>query len=192
MATPANQTTPPNEQARSLEPPRKGSLGSFLKAAGVYSGEPHSSKTPTSAIRKLSFTSSNSINISTHSSTHIIVPSSAASATSSGSITNMRHCIVDMFDRATTGQHFAGLTIKHVRNSLLICGSVGGAAHITSVENSVIVVTTRQFRMHQCRNCIVYLNVSSKPIIEDCSGIRFAPLPKEYVSLRVQLNIWKP
>jgi len=133
------------------------------------------------SIRKMSFASSNSVNISNHTGLHIILPSSAAHATSSGSLTNLRNCIVDMSVPTASGQPFAGLTIKSTKNSLLICGNVSGSAHITGVEGSVILVTTRQFRMHECKDCVVYLHVNSRPIIEDCHGIQFAPIPHSYI-----------
>ena len=85
----------------------------------------------------------------------------------------------------SNGQPFAGLTIKNVKESLLICGTVNGAAHITGLERSVIVVASRQVRMHECIDVVVYLRCSSRPIIEDCRGIKFAPLPKEYVSFLI-------
>jgi hypothetical protein len=74
------------------------------------------------------------------------------------------------------------LTIKNVDESLLICGQVGGPAHITGVEHSIIVVSCQQFRMHNCKNVDVYLSCSSNPIIEDCSNVRFGRIPKAYVS----------
>ena len=181
--TPADLAPPPNEATgRPQETLRRGSLGSFLKAAGVRSTEPQTSGHHGTNVRKMSFATSNSVEISSFSDMHIILPSTAAHATSSGSLTNLRHCIVDMSVPTSTGQPFAGLTIKDVKQSLLLCGNVSGAAHITDVKDSVILVTTRQFRMHQCSNCIIYLHVSSRPIIEDCTRVRFAPLPKDYVS----------
>lgn len=36
--------------------------------------------------------------------------------------------------------------------------------------------------MHESRNCDVYLLTTSRPIIEDCSGIRFAPFPDIYMT----------
>jgi tubulin-specific chaperone C len=37
--------------------------------------------------------------------------------------------------------------------------------------------------MHECHNVDVYLHCSSRPIIENCKGIRFAELPKVYAEL---------
>jgi hypothetical protein len=61
-----------------------------------------------------------------------------------------------------------------------VCGRVDGPAHITGVQDSVLVVSCRQFRMHSSRNVTIYLHSSSRPIIEDCAGLRFAPLPAPY------------
>lgn len=81
---------------------------------------------------------------------------------------------------STDGAPFAGLTVKGIRQCLLVCGIVDGAAHITDVQASVMVVTCRQFRMHECKNVDVYLSCTSRPIIEDCEGIRFARMPETY------------
>src|SRR5206468_923395 len=64
--------------------------------------------------------------------------------------------------------------------SLLICGQVDGPAHITGVSCSVIVISCRQFRMHDCTNVDVYLSCSSRPIIEGCRNIRFGKFPVPY------------
>jgi len=36
--------------------------------------------------------------------------------------------------------------------------------------------------MHDCKNVDIYLQCSSRPIIEDCSNIRFAPIPECYTT----------
>ncbi|KAJ5725891.1 Tubulin binding cofactor C [Penicillium malachiteum] len=96
------------------------------------------------------------------------------------SITSLRHCIVDMSIPTANGKPYASLTIKNVRQSLLICSRVNGPVHITGVEKSVMVVSCRQFRMHHCTDVDVYLSCSSNPIIEDCSNIRFSRIPKAH------------
>jgi tubulin-specific chaperone C len=122
------------------------------------------------------------VSISEHTGLHIILPSSASHATSSGSLTNLRKCIVDMSVPTTHGAPFAGLMLKNIKSSLIIVGQVAGAAHITAVEDSVVAVSSRQVRMHECKNVDIYLMCSSRPIIEDCSNVRFAPIPECYVS----------
>lgn len=132
-------------------------------------------------VRKPSFSQSASVSINNHEGLHIILPSSAANATSSGTLSNLRRCVVDMSVPTASGRPFAGLTLKNIKESLIVCGHVNGAAHITNVSDSTIVVASRQFRMHESCNCDVYLLTTSRPIIEDCSKIHFAPLPTAYV-----------
>ncbi|KAI9816934.1 MAG: hypothetical protein M1826_001706 [Phylliscum demangeonii] len=101
-------------------------------------------------------------------------------APSSGLLTRLRRCVVDLLPRSTTPSPttpLATLTVKDIHDSLVVCGTVQGPAHITQVHHStVVVVHCRQFRLHECRDVDVYLSCASRPIIEDCVRVRFAPL----------------
>ncbi|CAI7677986.1 unnamed protein product [Penicillium pancosmium] len=121
-----------------------------------------------------------SVSVDNHYKLHIMLPSSGSTSTVPASITSLRHCVVDMSIPTANGKPYASLTIRNIKESLLICGQVNGPAHITGVEHSVIVVSCRQFRMHNCTDVDVYLSCSSNPIIEDCSNIRFGRIPKAY------------
>jgi tubulin-specific chaperone C len=135
-------------------------------------------------IRKPSFSAARDIDISGQTGLHIILPSSASRATSSGRLTDLVGCIVDMsVPTGKSGAPFAGLHLKDIRKSLIIAGHVAGAVHITGVSDSILVVAARQVRIHECKNVDVYLHCTSHPIIEDCSAMRFAPIPSCYVSL---------
>ncbi|KAF4308322.1 hypothetical protein GTA08_BOTSDO04431 [Botryosphaeria dothidea] len=200
FASPAGTGTPANEREDNHNLSRQNGAG--LDAAGAaqdgfvnrnLSGEQQAG----SPVRKPSFSGTSSVTIAGHSGLHIILPPTASHATSSGTIANLRRCIVDMSQptsQANGGAPFAGLAVKNVRDSLLVCGRVAGAIHITSVEGSVLVVNARQFRMHECKNVDVYLQSASRPIIEDCEGIRFAPLPDTYTQVLEdgsgQTNLW--
>ena len=132
------------------------------------------------SIRHPSFSRATSVVISEHKGLHIILPPSASHATSSGSLTDLSRCIVDMSVPTVSGAPFAGLALKNIKESLIIAGQVAGAAHLTSLKDCIVVVESRQVRMHDCLNVDVYLKCMSEPIIEDCKGIRFAPLPAVY------------
>jgi tubulin-specific chaperone C len=134
------------------------------------------------AIRRPTFSTSSTVSITRESNTHIILPCSASHATKPCSLTSLKGCVVDISVLSPQNSApFAGLTVKDVKKSLLVCGIVNGPAHVTGMTGSVIVVKCQQFRMHECTNVDVYLSCSSHPVIEDCSGIRFAPLPDTYV-----------
>lgn len=172
--TPANLTTPPSEiDSKDVV----GDLPSFPKN---YNEE--MTKPGNGPIRKPSFSQASNVNISGHTSLHIILPSSASHATASGSLTKLNRCIVDMSVPTANGAPFAGLMVKNIKRSLIIAGQVAGAAHITGVEDSIIVVDSRQVRMHDCKNVDIYLHCASRPIIEDCSNVRFSPIPEYHVS----------
>ncbi|KAI0893014.1 TBCC-domain-containing protein [Annulohypoxylon nitens] len=140
-----------------------------------------------SGVRKPSFSNAKSISIYDHKGLHIILPSTASRATSSGCLTKLERCVVDMTIATSTGAPFAGLAMKAIKHSLIIAGHVAGAVHITGLENSIVVVAARQVRIHECKDVDVYLHCASHPIIEDCSGMRFAPLPEFYAS-KLEVN----
>ncbi len=141
------------------------------------------SKPSMASIRKPSFSAARNIGISNQTGLHIILPSSASNATASGSLTDLVGCIVDMSIPTSNGQPFPGLALRNINKSLIVAGRVAGPVHITGVSDSIIVVVSRQVRIHDCKNVDIYLHCTSHPIIEDCSGMRFAPLPACYVSL---------
>ncbi len=95
----------------------------------------------------------------------------------SGSLSNLHRCVVHP---DTVTHQVPNLVLKSVSSSLMICGRVNGPVHLTNITDSIMVVSSQQFRMHDSRDCDVYLHTSSRPIIEHCSGIRFAPLPDTY------------
>lgn len=136
-----------------------------------------------SAIRKPSFSAARTIGISNQTGLHIILPSSAAMATASGSLTDLTGCILDMSIPTSQGHAFPGLAMRDIKKSLIVAGRVAGPVHITGVSDSILVLVARQVRIHDCKNVDIYLHCASHPIIEDCSGMRFAPLPSCYVSI---------
>lgn len=131
-----------------------------------------------------SLPSNPSINLSDHEATHMIIPSSQTRSTTAGNLSNFHNCVVDMSrSNSATGnpcQPFAALALKNMKGCLVICGRVNGAAHLTNMTNCIIVVSSRQFRLHDSKNCDIYLSTSSRPIMENSSEIRFAPLPEIY------------
>ncbi|VUC35526.1 unnamed protein product [Clonostachys rosea] len=140
------------------------------------------SRPSSSSVRKPSFSAARSIGITNQTGLHIILPSSAARATAAGSLTDLSGCIIDMSIPTSGGTAFPGLALKNIKTSLVVAGRVNGPVHITGVTDSILVVAARQVRIHECKNVDIYLHCGSHPIIEDCSGMRFAPLPACYVS----------
>ncbi|ROT35810.1 tubulin binding cofactor C [Sodiomyces alkalinus F11] len=134
----------------------------------------------TSRVRMPSFSTAKEIVIFGQTGLHIILPSTASRATSAGRLTDINDCVVDMSMVTASSAPFASLMLNNIRNSLVLAGHVDGPVHITGVSDSIVVVAARQVRIHECKNVDLYLDCSSHPIIEDCSGMRFAPLPPSF------------
>ena len=113
--------------------------------------------------------------------------SSDKSAATSALISDTSHSLIDLRRSRSDQASLSSLTLRDVRETLTLGGVVSGAVHITHMCNSVLVVNSHQIRLHMCQNCAVYLRCSSKPIIEDCKDIKFAPLPACFVGTLIFL-----
>lgn len=130
-----------------------------------------------------SLPSAKMITIQSHTLKHILLPLNQNTPSTSGLITNLTNCVIDTTPQTTTNPapEFASLTLKTISNSLVLCAPTRGAIHLTNIQNSVLVITAGQFRLHDSQNCTIYLRTSgSKPVIENSKGIAFAPLPTRY------------
>ncbi|EPS45414.1 hypothetical protein H072_567 [Dactylellina haptotyla CBS 200.50] len=97
------------------------------------------------------------------------------------SLSSLTNCIVTSTPQ-TSATQFATLSITDITSSILLCGAIAGPAHITSLKNSILVLSCHQFRLHSSTNVDVYLRCRSRPIIEHCKGIRVAWLPERFAN----------
>ncbi|KAL6252352.1 hypothetical protein RBB50_000070 [Rhinocladiella similis] len=175
--TPAYNTTPQNERADD------GQDTDTSPESKAQTHDDTETKTAGSQERPSLSTTATLTSITNQTHTHIILPSSSLNSQTPCSLSKLTNCVLDLSVPTTATAPFASITITSINTSLLLCGSVFGPAHITGVKNSILVLGCRQFRMHECHNVDVYLYCTSRPIIEDCSGIRFTPLPKLHADL---------
>ncbi|KAI5817071.1 tubulin binding cofactor C-domain-containing protein [Pyronema omphalodes] len=100
------------------------------------------------------------------------IPGGAVATTAAASllVSNIKDSIMVIPEQIK----FSSASVKDVSNSVLVFGkAVGGPVHITGLRDCVLVLECRQFRMHDARQVDVYLRIGSRPIIEDCEGVRF-------------------
>jgi hypothetical protein len=128
-----------------------------------------------------------SIDISDLSGTHVNLEAADYPTPGSGTVTNLDRCVINLSPPTEKNGPYAGLILKDIKNSLILCGHVDGPVHLTGLQNCVLVTACRQFRMHSSTDTDVYLRCSSRPIIEDCKSIRFAPYPDALVSTHLGL-----
>lgn len=86
------------------------------------------------------------------------------------------------------------LFAKKLDNCFIFIAGVQGGSHLTEINNSECFISTHQLRIHESINTLFSIIVSSKPIIEKCSGLSFGNLinhisDKDKIKLGVILNI---
>jgi hypothetical protein len=76
--------------------------------------------------------------------------------------------------------HLGALRIDRVRRCRIYVGAVAGSVHLEDCVDCVLVLASRQIRIHTAQRCDFYLHVQSNPIIEHSSALRFAPYCLRY------------
>lgn len=75
------------------------------------------------------------------------------------------------------------LHLTNLDNCIILSGPVTSSVFVENCVNSKIVTACQQLRMHTSVCCDIYLHVTSKGIVEDCSEIRTAPYNLSYPNL---------
>lgn len=150
------------------------SIGGAFKVTASSHG-PSAKSAPASGVPE-----ADNLVISSRKLEHIILAlpeTTASSSFSSLLLSGLERCVTT-FPLDTT--LFSSAAVKNIKSSFLyLGGSINGPLHLTGLTNVVLVVACRQLRMHEATNVDVYILCPSRPIIEDCKNIRFAPLAKE-------------
>lgn len=98
-------------------------------------------------------------------------------------ISDISSSIVNLRSDSTIDISPPFLTLNDITFSLILVPRVTGPAHMTGLSNSVLVLSCQQFRMHESHNVDIYLFCRSRPIIEDCSKLRFTTIPESLLGL---------
>ncbi|XP_059176479.1 tubulin-specific chaperone C-like [Physella acuta] len=69
----------------------------------------------------------------------------------------------------------SAIHMNKLKNCKVFCGPVPGSIFIRECINCTFVLSCQQLRIHSTTNSHFYIHVTSKAIIEDCNGIKFAP-----------------
>lgn len=83
---------------------------------------------------------------------------------------------------------FRALFVHRIKNCRIFVGPVLGSVLIEDVEGCLFMLASHQIRIHQAKMTDFYLRVRSRPIIEDCSVVRFAPYQLVYEGIEKELQ----
>lgn len=80
------------------------------------------------------------------------------------------------------------LFFNKLKGCKVYAAPVTGSILIEEVEDCVLVLASHQIRIHFAKRCDFYLRVRSRPIIEDCNGVRFGPYCLNYEGIEEDLE----
>ncbi|KAF9993817.1 hypothetical protein BGZ80_010367 [Entomortierella chlamydospora] len=86
-------------------------------------------------------------------------------------LTNLTDCTINLVHDIPLG----AIHIKNLKRCTLVIPPVSGSILLHDCEGCTLIGACHQSRMHTSRNMDIYLHVTSEPIIEDCTDMRFAP-----------------
>ncbi|KAK0194397.1 tubulin binding cofactor C-domain-containing protein, partial [Armillaria mellea] len=90
-------------------------------------------------------------------------------------LSDLAYCVVNLI--APSKLTISAVHAQNLRNVVLLLPMIQSSIMLHDLDNCVVVVGCHQFRMHTSRTVDVYLSIPSHPVIENCSGIRFAGYP---------------
>lgn len=112
----------------------------------------------------------------------------ATQASFSLSLTNIKDSFIDL-SSSVNDKQVTALYIAGISNSLIIAPQVTGSVFVINVQNSVLLVGCRQYRMHKSKDTTIFLKCSSHPIIEHSSDLSFSSMPTSY-GMEGNKNLW--
>lgn len=81
------------------------------------------------------------------------------------------------------------LHLKHIHGCEILCGPVSSSVFVDRCSDSTLAVACQQLRTHNTTHTRVYLHVTSRAIVEDCSGVAFAPFSWSYPTLEEDFRL---
>ncbi|XP_062859788.1 tubulin-specific chaperone C [Trichomycterus rosablanca] len=98
-------------------------------------------------------------------------------------LSHLTNCKVRLFGSPNT------LHIKNVQNCQILSGPVSSSVFIDECKDSTLVLACQQLRTHNTTDTQIYLHVTSRAIIEDCTRVGFAPFNWVYDELDADFKV---
>ncbi|EIE89581.1 hypothetical protein G6F55_012306 [Rhizopus delemar] len=95
-------------------------------------------------------------------------------------LSNLKQSVIILDD---SDRKISAIHIKNIEDCVIFCGSIDGSVLIYGITNSILVVDCHQLRIHDARNLEILMHVTSRPIIEDSTGISTGKLSSDNNSI---------
>ncbi|KAK9885732.1 hypothetical protein WA026_012501 [Henosepilachna vigintioctopunctata] len=86
----------------------------------------------------------------------------------------MKNCTVKIFGTSST------LHLNQLKNCIILCGPVSTSIFASNCDDCELVIACQQLRLHSSKHVKIYLHVTSRAIMEDCTDIMVAPYNWKY------------
>jgi len=109
-------------------------------------------------------------------------------------MSNLTNCTVHLYGSPST------VHLNNISRCKLYLGPVQTSIFMDKCVDSEFHIACQQLRAHNSTNCRIYIHVTSRSIIEDCTGMQFAPYDFTYSgidedyklsTLSKEINNWK-
>ncbi|OAQ28382.1 TBCC-domain-containing protein [Linnemannia elongata AG-77] len=110
---------------------------------------------------------------------HLFIGSLSVSETEPGAakdvaLTNLTDCTINLVHDIP----LSAIHVKNLKRCTLVFPPISGSILLHDCEGCTLIGACHQSRMHTSTNMNIYIHVTSEPIIEDCTDMRFAPYGK--------------
>ncbi|KAF9095717.1 hypothetical protein BGX23_012750 [Mortierella sp. AD031] len=99
------------------------------------------------------------------------IPEAGAGTAKDVALTNLTDCTINLVHGIPLG----AIHVKNLKRCTLVFPPVSGSILLHDCEGCTLIGACHQSRMHTSTNMNIYIHVTSEPIIEDCTDMRFAP-----------------
>ncbi|XP_077669966.1 tubulin-specific chaperone C [Eretmochelys imbricata] len=72
------------------------------------------------------------------------------------------------------------LRVRDCRGCTVLCGPVSTSVLVDGCSDCLLALACQQLRTHRTRDARIYVQVTSRAMVEDCSGVRFSPYTWSY------------
>uniref|UniRef100_A0A1B6GXB1 C-CAP/cofactor C-like domain-containing protein n=1 Tax=Cuerna arida TaxID=1464854 RepID=A0A1B6GXB1_9HEMI len=98
-------------------------------------------------------------------------------------LSGLENCTVLLFGNPITVQ------ISNVSRCKILCGPVSTSVLVEDCKDCDLVLACQQLRIHSTQDSKFYIHVTSKAIIEDSTGVQFAPYNLDYSGIKEHFDI---
>lgn len=92
-------------------------------------------------------------------------------------MTSLTNCLIRIVG------HPGSLQLSNVHNCLVLSGPIARSVFVDNCTKSTLAFGCQQFRLHSSADLSVYMHVTCRAIVEDCTDIRVAPFTFAYPAI---------